>query len=76
MTVRFKEKTEPLMLTQNKEYEVLEISSGLDWYRVIDDTDEDYLYPPECFEIEDDSPIPPDALEKALAGIARRNEEQ
>lgn len=37
------------MLTHGKIYEVLSIEK--DWYRVIDDTGEDYLYPPEDFVI-------------------------
>ncbi len=33
----------------NKIYEVLSIEKG--WYRIIDESEEDYLYPPEKFEI-------------------------
>lgn len=66
MKVRYKEETESLCLTNGKIYEVLSIE-GPGWYRVIDDTDEDYLFAPESFDIVDDSPIPSDALEKALA---------
>ena len=33
----------------NKIYEVLAIEDG--WYRIIDESEEDYLYPPEKFEI-------------------------
>ena len=33
----------------NKIYEVLAIEDG--WYRIIDESGEDYLYPPEKFEI-------------------------
>lgn len=36
-------------LTYNKEYEVISIERG--WYRVDDDSGDDYLYPPELFEI-------------------------
>lgn len=36
-------------LTHGQEYDVICIESG--WYRIIDDTDEDYLYPPDQFEI-------------------------
>lgn len=36
-------------LTKGKEYEVIGIESG--WYRIVDDTEEDYLYSPESFEI-------------------------
>jgi len=37
------------MLTKGKIYDVISIEK--DWYRIIDDTGEDYLYPPEAFEI-------------------------
>ena len=36
-------------LTNGKEYEVISIEKG--WYRIVDDTDEDYLFAPEEFEI-------------------------
>lgn len=48
MKVRWKGQTEFLVLTHNKIYEVLAIEK--DWYRIIDDSGEDYLYPPEMFE--------------------------
>ena len=41
-----------MCLTENKIYEVLSIEKG--WYRIVDDTGEDYLYPPENFEISED----------------------
>lgn len=37
------------MLTNGKIYEVISIERG--WYRLIDDSGEDYLYPPENFKI-------------------------
>ena len=49
MRVRWKGKTEFLMLTNGKEYEVLSIEK--EWYRLVDDSGEDYLYPPELFDI-------------------------
>lgn len=49
MKVKYLGETEFLMLTHGKIYEVLSIEK--DWYRVIDDTGEDYLYPPEDFEV-------------------------
>ena len=49
MKVKWKGKTDFLMLTHDKVYEVLSIEKG--WYRVIDESKEDYLYPPEQFEI-------------------------
>ena len=33
----------------NKVYEVLAVEKG--WFRVMTELDEDYLFPPECFEI-------------------------
>ena len=39
-------------------YEVLSIEKG--WYRIIDASDEDYLYPPDIFEIIEREPIPPE----------------
>lgn len=45
--------TEFLMLTNGREYEVLSVEKG--WYRVVDDSGEDYLYPPEGFRIVSES---------------------
>lgn len=39
--------TLPTELTNEKEYEVISIEKQ--WYRVIDDSGEDYLYPPQLF---------------------------
>lgn len=49
MDVRYIGETEKLVLTHGKTYKVVSIEKG--WYRVIDDSHEDYLYPPELFEI-------------------------
>lgn len=49
MKVRWKGKTDFLVLTNNKIYDVLSVENG--WYRIIDDSGEDYLYPPEQFEV-------------------------
>lgn len=49
MKVRWKGKTDFLVLTNNKIYNVLSVEKG--WYRVVDDSGEDYLYPPEQFEV-------------------------
>lgn len=49
MRVKWKGKTEFLVLTHDNIYDVLSIEKG--WYRVIDDSGDDYLYPPENFEI-------------------------
>jgi len=52
MKVKFIKETQPFMLTKDKIYEVISVERK--WYRVIDDTDDDYLYPPESFEIVED----------------------
>lgn len=49
MKVRYIKETMSISLTNNKVYDVLSIEK--EWYRIVDDTDEDYLYPPELFEI-------------------------
>ncbi len=49
MQVRYKGKTEFLVLTHDKIYSVLSVEKG--WYRLVDDSGEDYLYSPENFEI-------------------------
>ena len=49
MKVRYLRKTEFLVLTNNKVYDVISVEKG--WYRVVDDSGEDYLYPPKYFEI-------------------------
>ena len=41
--------SDPMELISGKIYECIGIEK--DWYRVIDETDEDYLYPPNEFEI-------------------------
>ncbi|MFI3209044.1 MAG: hypothetical protein R3Y24_09430 [Eubacteriales bacterium] len=48
MKVKYLGKTEFLVLTNEKIYDVLSIEKG--WYRIIDDSGEDYLYPPKYFE--------------------------
>ncbi|EJP18414.1 hypothetical protein HMPREF1140_1320 [Lachnoanaerobaculum sp. ICM7] len=49
MKVKWLGKTDFLVLTNNKIYDVISIESG--WYRIIDDSGDDYLYPPDMFEI-------------------------
>lgn len=49
MKVRWTGPTDFLILTHDKIYEVLAVEK--EWYRIIDDSGEDYLYPPEMFEI-------------------------
>lgn len=47
MKVKYIGKSRPRFLEFGKIYEVLSVEK--DWYRVIDESGEDYLYPPECF---------------------------
>lgn len=49
MKVRWKGKTDLLVLTHDKVYTVLAVEKG--WYRIVDDSGEDYLYPPKQFEV-------------------------
>ena len=49
MKVKWNGQTEFLVLTHGKIYEVLSVEKG--WYRIKDDSGEDYLYPPDRFEI-------------------------
>lgn len=42
-------KTENLVLTHGKIYEVLAVERG--WYRIVDDSGEDYLYPQHMFYV-------------------------
>ena len=49
MKVRYIKETSPLVMTIGKIYDVLSVEKN--WYRIVDDSGEDYLYPPEAFEI-------------------------
>lgn len=49
MKVKYLGESDPLELIHGKIYEVLSIEEGE--YRIVDETEEDYLYPPEDFEI-------------------------
>lgn len=49
MKVKYLGKTEFLVLTNGKIYEVLEVERG--YYRIVDDSGDDYLYPPQYFEV-------------------------
>lgn len=40
---------DPPMLLYGKSYKVKDIERG--WFRIIDETGEDYLYPPELFKV-------------------------
>lgn len=49
MKVRYIKESSYLVLTHGKIYDVQSVEKG--WYRIVDDSREDYLYPPEAFEI-------------------------
>ena len=49
MKVVYHGESSPVGLIDGKEYEVVSVEK--DWYRIVDETDEDYLYPPEIFEV-------------------------
>ena len=49
MKVKWKGKTEFLMLTHDQIFDVVAVEKN--WYRIVDDSGDDYLYPPENFEI-------------------------
>ena len=48
MKVRYKGESN-VSLTKNKIYDVIAIEKT--WYRIVDETGEDYLFPPDEFEI-------------------------
>ena len=48
MKVKYLGESDPLELIKGKTYEVVSIEK--DWYRIIDETGDDYLYPPQAFE--------------------------
>lgn len=49
LKIKYIGETDLLVLTHNKIYDVISIEK--DWYKIIDDSGEDYLYPLELFEI-------------------------
>lgn len=49
MKVRYIGKSEPKVITNGKIYEVISIDD--EKYRIVDDTNDDYLYAPDLFEV-------------------------
>ena len=49
MRVKYIADHETLALEEGKVYDVMSIEKG--WYRIMTELDEDYLFPPEAFEI-------------------------
>lgn len=50
--VRYIGKKDTIALDRSKIYAVLSIEKG--WYRIMTELDEDYLFPPDLFEIVDE----------------------
>ncbi len=49
MKVKYIDGYETLAFKRDKIYEVMSIEKG--WYRIMTELEEDYLFPPEAFEI-------------------------
>lgn len=49
MKVRFLGKVQTFALESGKVYEVMSVENG--WFRIMTELDEDYLFPPEQFQI-------------------------
>ncbi len=49
MKVKYIADHETLALMRGKEYDVISVEKG--WYRIMTELEEDYLFPPEAFEI-------------------------
>ena len=50
MKVKYIGKSDPFELLSGKEYDVIEVDEESGWYRIIDETGEDYLFDPDDFE--------------------------
>lgn len=49
MKVKFLGKVQTLALEKGKVYEVMSVEKG--WFRIMTELDEDYLFPPDQFEV-------------------------
>lgn len=49
MKVKYIGNHDTLAFEKNKTYEVMSVEKG--WYRIMTELDEDYLFPPDLFEI-------------------------
>lgn len=49
MKVKYIGKKDTLAFERGKSYEVIAIEKG--WYRIMTELDDDYLFPPEIFEV-------------------------
>lgn len=55
MKVKYLGESDPLGLINGKAYEVLSIEYG--YYRIVDETDEDFLYDTDLFEVVEDGEV-------------------
>lgn len=56
MKVKYKGESDPLSLIHDKVYDVLSVEYG--YYRIVDETGEDYLYEPDDFEVVEEGDVP------------------
>lgn len=56
MKVRYNGESDPLSLINGKVYNVLAVEYG--YYRVVDETGEDYLYDSDAFEVVENGEVP------------------
>jgi hypothetical protein len=49
LKVKYIDEAESLAFIRGKEYTVLSVEKG--WYRIMTELDDDYLFPPEMFEV-------------------------
>ena len=55
MKVKYLGDSDPLSLINGKVYEVLSIEYG--YYRIVDETDDDYLYDTDLFEVVEEGEV-------------------
>ena len=55
MKVKYIGESDPLCLINGKVYEVLSIEYG--YYRIVDETDDDYLYDTDLFEVVEEGEV-------------------
>ena len=73
MKAKYNGKQDTLAFEKDKIYEVMSVEKG--WYRIMTELEEDYLFPPELFELVDpNEPILPD-LYPAWAKRVKANPE-
>ena len=64
MKVKYTGQTNPFTLTHGKEYTVESTECG--WYRIVDESGEDYLYPTDLFEVTEELPRPPETEPESM----------